>query len=100
MYARISRLKVADGRMNDLLVYRDGRKENLEKLKGLKYMIGLSERDNEHLVVAIYESEAHAQSELAMKTAGEFLFKISRVIEEKPDVRSYEVTHFESFSSI
>ena len=98
MYARISRLKVGAGRMGDLMAFRDERKQKLEKLQGLKYMLGLSGRDSEYLVIAIFESKSHAQSELAMKTAGEFWFKISDLIEGNPDVRSYEVTHFESFS--
>ncbi len=98
MYARISRLRVKTGRMGDLFAFRDGRRQKLEKLQGLKYVFGMSGQDSEHLVVAIFESKSHAQSELAMKTAGEFWFKISDLIEGKPDVRSYEVTHFESFS--
>ncbi len=98
MYARISRLKVGAGRLDDLLAFRDGRKQKLEKLQGLNYLLGLSGQDNEYLVVAIYESETDAQSERAMKTAGEFWFKIGDLIEGKPDVRSYDVTHFESFS--
>ena len=98
MYARISRLKVKAGRLDDLLAFRDGRKQELEKLQGLKYMLGLSGQDSEYLVVAIYESETDAQSDRAMNTAGEFWFKIGDLIEGKPDVRSYDVTHFESFS--
>ncbi len=83
--------------LGDLFAFRDGRRQKLEKLQGLKYLLGLSGQDNEYLVVAIYESETDAQSERAMKTAGEFWFKIGDLIEGKPDVRSYDVTHFESF---
>ena len=98
MYARISRLKVGAGRLDDLLAFRDGRKQELEKLQGLKYMLGLSGQDSEYLVVAIYESKTDAESERSMNTAGDFWFKIGNLIEGTPDVRSYEVTHFESFS--
>ena len=99
MFARISRFNVKDGRLDDLKAYRDGRIQKLKKQQGLKYMLGLQGQDGEHLVVAIYESRTHAESELAMKTAGEFWFQITDLIEGKPDVRSYDVTHFQTFSA-
>ena len=99
MFARISRFNVKDGRLDDLKAYRDGRIQKLKKQQGLKYMLGLQDQDGEHLVVAIYESRTHAESELAMKTAGEVWFQITDLIEGKPDVRSYDVTHFQTFSA-
>ena len=99
MFARISRFKVRDGRLDELKAYRDGRIQKLEKQQGLKYMFGLQGQDGEHLVVALYESGAHAESELALKTAGEFWFQITDLVEGRPEIRSYEVTHFQTFSA-
>ncbi len=98
MFARISRFNVRAGRLDDLKAHRDERKQQLEKLPGLKYILGLSGQDSEYLVVAIYESRAHAESELAMNTAGKFWFKIANFIEGKREVRSYDVTHLEVYS--
>ncbi len=100
MFARISRVKVKDGRLDELKAYRAGRIQKLEKKQqGLKYMIGLQGQDGEHLVVALYESSAHAESELALKTAGEFWFQITDLVEGRPEIRSYDVTHFHTFSA-
>ncbi len=98
MFARISRFNVKDGRLDDLKAYRDGRIQKLKKQQGLKYMLGLQDQDGEHLVVAIYESRTHAESELVMNTAGKFWFKVANLIEGTHEVRSYEVTHFDIFS--
>ena len=98
MFARISRFKVKAGRLDDLNAHRDERKQQLEKLPGLKYVLGLSGQDSEYLVVAIFESKTHAESELAMESAGKFWFKIGNLIEGKREVGLYDVTHFEKFS--
>ena len=98
MFARISRFKVRAGRSDELKAYRDERKQQLEKLPGLKYILALSGQDNECLVVAIYKSRTHAESELVMNNTGKFWFKIANLIEGKRDVRLYDVTHFDIFS--
>ena len=98
MFARISTFKVKAGRLDDLKAYRDERKQQLETLPGLKYVLGLSGQDNDYQVIAIYESRTHAESELAMESTGKFWFKIGDLIEGKREVRLYDITHFESFS--
>ena len=98
MFARISTFKVKAGRLDELKAHRDERKQQLETLPGLKYVLGLSGQDNEYQIVAIYESRTHAESELTMETAGKFWFKVANLIEGKREVRVYDVTHFESFS--
>ncbi len=98
MFARISRFKVGVGRLDELKAFRDERKQYLEKLPGVKYVLGLSGQDSEYLVIAIFESRTHAESELAVETAGNFWFKIANLIEGTREVRTYDVTHFEDFS--
>ncbi len=98
MFARISKFKVKAGRLDDLKAHRDERKQQLETLPGLKYVLGLSGQDNEYQIVAIYESRTHAESELAMESTGKFWFKIGNLIEGKREVRSYDVTHLEVYS--
>jgi hypothetical protein len=98
MFARISKFKVKAGRLDDLKAHRDARKQELEKLPGLKYVLGLSGQDNDYQVIAIYESRTHAESELAMESTGKFWFKIGNLIEGKREVSLCDVTHFENFS--
>ncbi len=80
MFARISRFKVKAGRLDDLNAHRDERKQQLEKLPGLKCVLGLSGQDSEYQVVAIYESRTHAKSELATESTGKFWFKVGDLI--------------------
>ena len=98
MFARISKFKVKAGRLDDLKAHRDARKQELEKLPGLKHVLGLSGQDNDYQIIAIYESKSHAESEAAMEIAGKFWFKMANLIEGKREVRLYDVTHFENFS--
>ena len=99
MFARVTRFKVQPGKLDDLVAYRDLREPELEKLKGLRNIIGLASKDDEYLVVAIYVSEAHAEDQTTLKTVGDFWFKMSVFIEGQPDVRRYDVTHFQTYSS-
>ena len=99
MFARISRFKVKPGQLNDLIAYRNSREPELKKLKGLRQIIGLASKDAEHLVIAVYESEAHAEDETTLNTVSDFWFRMSAFIEGKPDVCKYDVTHFQAYSS-
>jgi hypothetical protein len=98
MFARISTVKVKAGRLDDLKAQRDEQKQLLERLPGLNCLFGLSGQDSEYQVVAIYESRTHAESELAMESAGKFWFKVGNLIEGKREVSLYDVTHFDNFS--
>ena len=97
MFARITRLHIKPGRLDDFIAYRNSREPILKTLQGLHQIIGLSGKDGEYFVIALYESETHAKSTLT--DVGKFWFKISDFIEGSADVRTYDVTHFQAFSS-
>ena len=97
MFARITRVHVKPGRLDDFIAYRNSREPILKTLQGLRQIIGLSGKDGEYFVIALYESETHAETSL--KDAGKFWFKISDLIEGSTDVRTYDVTHFQTFFS-
>ena len=99
MFARVTRFKVQSGRLDDLVAYRNSREPELKKLKGLRHIIGLASKDDDYLVVALYESEAHAEDQTTLKTVSDFWFRMSAFIEGQPDVRRYDVTHFQTYSS-
>ncbi len=99
MFARISRFKVKPGQLNNLIAYRNSREPELKKLKGLRHIIGLASKDDEYLVIALYESEAHAEDETTLTSVGDFWFKMSALTEGRPDVRKYDVSHFQTYSS-
>ncbi len=99
MFARISRFKVKPGQLNDLIAYRNSREPELKKLKGLRHIIGLASEDDEYLVIALYESQAHAEDETTLTSVGDFWFKMSALTEGRPDVRKYDVSHFQTYSS-
>lgn len=99
MFARITRLKVKPGQLDNLIAYRNSREPELKKLKGLRHIIGLASKDDEYLVIALYESEAHAEEETTLMFVGNFWFKMSAFIEDQVDVRKYGVTHFQTYSS-
>ncbi len=98
MFARMTRVHVKPGRLDDFIAYRNSREPMLKTLQGLRHIIGLSGEDGECFVIALYESQAHAESSLT--DVGKFWFKISNFIEGSADVRTYDVTHFQTFSSI
>ncbi len=99
MFARIRRLKVKPGQLDNLIAYRNSREPELKKLKGLHHIIGLASKDDEYLVIAPYKSEAHAEDETALKSVDNFWFKMSAFIEDQVDVSKYDVTHFQTYSS-
>jgi heme-degrading monooxygenase HmoA len=99
MFARITRLKVKPGQLTGLIAYRNSREPELKKMKGLRHIIGLASKDGEYVVIALYESEAHAEDETTLKSVGEFWFRMSTFIEGQPDVCKYDVTHFQKYSS-
>jgi heme-degrading monooxygenase HmoA len=99
MFARVTRFKVQSGRLDDLIAYRNSREPDLKKLKGLRNIIGLASKDDEYLVVALYESEAHAEDQSTLNIVNDFWFRMSAFIEGQPDVRRYDVTHFQTYSS-
>ena len=99
MFARVTRFKVQSGRLDDLIAYRNSREPELKKLKGLRNIIGLASKDDEYLVVALYESEAHAEDQSTLYIVNDFWFRMSAFIEGQPDVRRYDVTHFQTYSS-
>ncbi len=99
MFARITRLKVKPGQLDNLIAYRNSREPELKKLKGLRHIMWLASKDDEYLVIALYESEAHAEKETTLMFVGNFWFKMSAFIEDQVDVRKYGVTHFQTYSS-
>ena len=99
MFARVTRFKVQSGRLDDLIAYRNSREPELKKLKGLRNIIGLASKDDEYLVVALYESEAHAEDQSTLNIVNDFWFRMSAFIQGQPDVRRYDVTHFQTYSS-
>ena len=99
MFARITRMKVKPGQLKSLIAYRNSREPELKKMKGLRHIIGLSSKDGEYLVIALYESEAHAEDETTLKSVSDFWFRMSPFVEGHPDVRKYDATHFQTYSS-
>ncbi len=99
MFARISRFKVKPGQLNNLIAYRNSREPELKKLKGLRHIIGLASKDDEYLVIALYESQAHAEDETTLTFVGDFWFRMSAFTEGRPDVHKYDVSHFQTYSS-
>lgn len=97
MFARITRLHVKPDRMDDFIAYRNSREPVLKTLKGLRHIIGVSGNNGEYLVIALYESETHAKS--SVEDVGKFWFKVSSFIEGSADIRTYDVTHFQTFTS-
>ena len=97
MFARITRLHLKPGRLDDFIAYRDSREPILKTMQGLHHIIGVSGQDGEYLVIALYESETHAESSL--EDVGKFWFKVSNFIEGSADIRTYDVTHFQTFTS-
>ncbi len=78
---------------------RNSREPELKKLKGLRHIMGLASKDDEYLVIALYESEAHAEDETTLTFVGDFWFRMSAFIEGPPDVHRYDVSHFQTYSS-
>ena len=99
MFARIRRLKVKPGQLDNLIAYRISGEPELKKLKGLRHIIGLVSNDDEYLIIALYESEAHAEDETTLKSVGNILFRMSAFVEDQADVSKYDVTHFQTYSS-
>ncbi len=99
MFARITRLKVKPGQLDNLIAYRNSREPELKKLKGLRHIMWLASKDDEYLVIALYESEAHAEKETTLMFVENFWFKMSAFIEDQVDVRKYGVTHFQTYYS-
>ncbi len=98
MFVRISRFKVKPGQLNNLIAYRNSREPELKKLKGLRHIMGLASKDDEYLIIALYESEAHAEDESTLTFVGDFWFRMSAFI-EGPPVHRYDVSHFQTYSS-
>ncbi len=99
MFARISRFKVKPGQLNNLIAYWNSREPELKKLKGLRHIMGLTSKDDEYLVIALYESEAHAEDETTLAFVSDFWFRMSAFTEGRPDVHKYDVSHFQTYSS-
>ena len=100
MYARMSRFKIKRERIDDVKEFRNSRLPKLRQLDGLKYLLGLAADDGECLVVAIYESEEHAESPQVLAVAGDFWFRMGGIMEDEGmTIRKYNVMHFDDFTA-
>ncbi len=100
MYARMSRFKVKRERIDDVIAFRNSRLPKLRQLDGLKYLFGLVADDGEVLVVAMYESEKHAESPQVLAVAGDFWFRMGGITgAEGMTIRKYNVMHFDDFTA-
>ncbi len=100
MYARMSRFKIKRERIDDVIAFRNSRLPKLRQLDGLNYLLGLVADDGEILVIAIYESEEHAESPQVLAVAGDFWFRMGGIMEaEGMTIQKYDVLHFDDFTS-
>ena len=100
MYARMSRFKIKRERIDDVIAFRNSRLDKLRQLDGLKYLFGLAADDGEFLVIAMYESEEHAESPQVLAVAGDFWFRVEGIMEAGGmSIRKYNVMHFDDFTA-
>ncbi len=100
MFARMSRFKIKRERIDDVIAFRNSRLPELRQLDGLKYLFGLAADDGEFLVVAMYESEEHAESPQVLAVAGAFWFRVAGIMEDEGmTIRKFDVMHFDDFTA-
>ncbi len=100
MFTRVSRFKIKRERIDDVMAWRDSRLPKLRQLDGLKYLFGLAADDGEYMVLAIYESEEHAESPQVLAVAGAFWFRVAGILEDEGmTIRKYNVMHFDDFTA-
>ena len=100
MFTRVSRFKIKRERIDDVIAWRKSRLPKIRQLDGLKYLFGLAADDGEYMVLAIYESEEHAESPQVLAVAGDFWFRMGGIMEDEGmTIRKYNVMHFDDFTA-